>query len=303
MRFAWRTCRNCLCALPGGRALLYPPEKLANRFGRGDAEYALHVYRHHITQLTEAGFTGASQVLEIGPGRNLGTALLWWSHATALGLVNVRVTLWDVYANDDPAARNYWQELARDILATLEANADQDTTLSQVSVLREVAAGQRVPNIDYRVCSIEQLESMLGKQRFDLIYSHAALEHVWKIERLWRLAGRLTAPSGWHSHRIDLADHGRRDTNYIEMLEWSPLAWWLTMRFVPGAINRWRAWEYESVLAKVGLYIVCSQRERRDLVPVARAQLARPFRDMEEAELTTTAIDIVARTEAAECAC
>jgi hypothetical protein len=74
-----------------------------------------------------------------------------------------------------------------------------------------------------------------------LVYSQAAIEHIWYVADLWRAIIGMTKPGSWHSHRTDLADHGCRESNYIEMLEWSPLGYWLTTRFVPGAINRWRA--------------------------------------------------------------
>lgn len=77
-RLIWRMSRNLACAVPGGRALLFPPAQLAQRFGRADAAYALLVFRHHRRQLLAAGFPGASRLLETGPGRNLGSGLLWW---------------------------------------------------------------------------------------------------------------------------------------------------------------------------------------------------------------------------------
>ena len=76
MRFARRFARNLLCLLPITRRMVFPQEQLAAQFGRGDAQYAWRVFNHHVKQLQEVQFSGAERVLEIGPGRNLGTALL-----------------------------------------------------------------------------------------------------------------------------------------------------------------------------------------------------------------------------------
>lgn len=300
-RFGWRASRNLVCALPGGLGLLFPREKLANRFGRGDAEYALQVFRHHVGQLRQAGFENASNILEVGPGRNLGTALLWWSSAVAGGSPDAGITLWDVHANATPTVDGFWRTWAQNLLLALDAKADGVATLAPLErdVLNEVATGRLTPRIDYRVCSIKRLSEILAERSYDLIYSHAALEHVWDIAAFWTLAGRLTALGGWHSHRIDLADHGRRDGNYIEMLEWSPFAWWLTMRFAPGAINRWRTSDHENAIAAQGIRVLAERREMRAVLPVPRRDLARPFAQLGQAELRATAVDIVARAECA----
>lgn len=108
----------------------------------------------------------------------------------------------------------------------------------------------------------------------------------------------LTEPGGWHSHRIDLADHGRRESNYIEMLQWSRLGYWLTMRFVPGAINRWRACHHLEKLVHEGFAIVSAERTAREALPVPLRSISMEFRNLEEIELRTTALDVVARKQA-----
>ena len=87
------------------------------------------------------------------------------------------------------------------------------------AILQRIAAGSLVPDISYHVCQYYQLVDRYRGQPFGLIYSHASLEHAWAIRDTWIALAVLTADGGWHSHLIDLADHGRRDTNYIEMCE------------------------------------------------------------------------------------
>lgn len=115
-RFIWRASRNAVCALPAGRRWLYPDSQLATRFGRGGAEYAWKVIGSHLSNLDRAGFTHASRVLEAGPGRILGTALLWWAYLVASGGANGRVVCWDVFPNTDRREADYWREIARALL-------------------------------------------------------------------------------------------------------------------------------------------------------------------------------------------
>jgi hypothetical protein len=299
LRFAWRASRNLICALPGGARTLYPAAALSRNFGRGDAAYALEVFGHHSRQLAAAGFAQARQVLEVGPGRNLGTSLLWWCALAGSDDREVQVRLWDAYPNANPSQAGYWQATAAALLAEIDEvdGARAIVTQSQVDALRRVAAGRSHPDIDYMVCGLDRLAKTLAPQSFGLIYSHAALEHVRRIADFWTLVGRLTARSGWHSHRIDLADHGRRETNYIEMLEWSPIAWWCMTRFTPGTINRWRASDHVLAVRRAGLRVEVAKRDERPWLPVTRKRLARAYRNADELDLRTTAIDIVARRE------
>lgn len=296
-RFCWRLARNVLCAIPGGVGMLFPAQTLASNFGRGDAEYAVSVYLHHARQLRRAGFRGAGPVMEVGPGRNLGSALLWWCRLVAEHSEKPTVILWDVYPNAQPDAPSFWSLLANAILAQIkiDGNSEGDIGASQCDVLAEVASGKRLPDIVYHVCSMDELERRLGSGHMQLLYSQAALEHVWKIAKFWPLAFRLTMPNGWHSHRIDLADHGKRESNYVEMLEWPAWAWWLTMRFVPGAINRWRATDYLATMERLDTILLSADRELRPALPIPRHRLAPRYRKLSESELRTTAIDIVAR--------
>jgi len=240
LRFLWRASRNAVCAIPGGAGLIYPSSSLSTQFGRGDAAYAWSVFSHHYTLLAEAGFTSAQRVLEVGPGRNIGTALLWWVHLSAKP-PETEIVCWDVFANAHIDETDFWPTLALALIEAAPEDLDPAVAASLGSRLDDVAEGRAVPSITYRVESIEKLEAVhaLPDSTFDLVYSHAAIEHVWSVEAFWDAQARLTAPLGWHSHRIDMADHGKRETNYIELLEWSPAAYWLMLRFTPGATNRW----------------------------------------------------------------
>lgn len=294
MRFGWRALRNAMCVLPGGTSVVCPSSALAAAFGRGDATYAWNVFGHHRAQMREARVDGFARALEIGPGRNLGTALLMWAAARGAG-GDLRVVCWDVFPNASPDEARFWPGLAAELLAAADSSGEEDAGLR--AALIEVADGQISPTIDYRVEPLERLvrEFSSVSDKFDLVYSHAAIEHVWRIGPFWETISSVTAAGGWHSHRIDLADHGSRDSNYIEMLEWSPLTYWLTMRFIPGAINRWRASDHLHKLAALGYDIVIERRTLEPVLPIPRTRLAAQFRDASDEDLRAIALDVVAR--------
>lgn len=297
IRFLWRFSRNLLCLTPIGRRLLFPSDALAARFGRGDADYAWSVFSHHLAQLDAAGFEAADRILEIGPGRNLGTALLWWSLISSRNENEpIEIVCWDVFKNAKPETDGFWAELAQALLAKPPGTLPGQDGAGMQQRLRDVAEGRALPAIAYRVEPLAELETAMTRagHAFDLIFSQAAIEHIWHIDAFWNAMGRLTAPNGWHSHRIDLADHGRRETNYIEMLEWSRFGYWLTMRFIPGAINRWRACQHLEKIAASAMQILLEQPSQRDHLPIRLCQLSPEFRRLREAELRTTALDVVA---------
>lgn len=295
-RFLWRLGRNLLCTTSLGRRWLFSPHVLATGFGRDDAEYAIAVFVHHYRQLCAAGFRSTDKILEVGPGRNLGTALLMWAvnHAREEGPVTV--LLWDVFPNmrvtPDSLQQTAQALLESPVLSSLrEAGIDEGMTRS---VLTAVACGKTWPDVRYHVQPISKLLVSAEVSNAGLVYSQAAIEHVWDVAKLWRSLIDITRSGGWHSHRIDLADHGRRKSNYIEMLEWSPWAYWFTMRFIPGAVNRWRACQHLEFITAHGLRVVHASREIQTALPIPRQRTARIFRTLPETKLCTTALDVVA---------
>ncbi len=274
---------------------MFPSDKLRQAFGAEDANYAWQVFLEHFSRLQSQGFENAVSVLEIGPGRSLGTALLLQSLLSSRQRNAVSIVCWDVFKNASPEEDNFWPKLAQRLLDSKPTDvgrislADFDNLLKG---LHAITKGSQ-PLIEYRVEPLTQLAARGAK--FDLIYSQAAIEHVWFIDDFWNKIAALTSPLGWHSHRIDLADHGRRDSNYIEMLQWSHWAYWVTQRYVPGATNRWRASHHRGKIDEIGLNTMTFVCELRDTLPIPRSWLSHSFRYLDESDLRCTAFDVVAR--------
>jgi hypothetical protein len=287
--------RNLLSATAPGRALLFPADKLSTDFGLGDADYAWKVFEEGARRLIAQGFHTATDVLEVGPGRNLGTALLWWATCQARASPEdgqVKMVLWDVYPN---AANVLSRQsgLAGQLITRMPAGSSLPTTA--LELLHGVRTGAIVPPLQYIVCSRRELVDVVRERRFGLIYSQAALEHVWSIGDTWELLCTLTSNRGWHYHTIDLADHGRRETDPYEMLEWSDSAYWLMGRFTPGAVNRWRASDHAAQMESMGLQILSLDRQESE-VPLGNVRrFAARFQLRDPRDLKTTMIRVVAR--------
>ena len=80
------------------------------------------------------------------------------------------------------------------------------------------------------------------------------------------------------------------------MLEWSRVGYWLTMRFIPGATNRWRACHHLDKLNSLGMHFLKVQRNKREQLPIPLSRISAEYRELGEEELRTTSLDVVAVT-------
>ena len=161
LRFLWRASRNLLCLVPTTRRLLFPHDHLSVAFGRGDAEYAWRVFIHHFNMLQSAGVSSARRILEIGPGRNLGTSLIWWAYFKAQNGHNVEMVCWDVFRNASPGESSYWVNLAGELLDSPPEELQEIERDLILSRLREVVEGRLQPQVSYRVESLKAFEGVM----------------------------------------------------------------------------------------------------------------------------------------------
>lgn len=271
----WRTLHNLCCTVPWIRRLLFPTKKQSIAFGPDDAGSAWSSFQLHLSQLNLCGFSGANKFLEIGPGRCLGTSLLWFAHELSRHEQKKELSgvLWDVFPNANPTERT-WRELAGALINAYPDNLQ--ISPGMIRVLKDISKGLLIPKITYVVCPLSELRKKIG-DGFDFAYSSVALEHAWQIAQTLQTLMQITTPYGWHSHCIDLADHWTRKTNYIEMLNYSPFTNWLMFRFIPGAINRWRSYDYLDFLKQHGFEILLENREVQEELPMDKKLLAKPF--------------------------
>ena len=275
---------NLACMTPIGRRLILPPAQRAKDFGPADAGYSWRLFGRQFDRLREVGYEPtARRILDVGPGRNIGSSLLWWA---ASGGGSVSVVLWDTYANmivDAEALRVSAQAL----MDSDERREDE----SMHALLKGVAEGQTCPDVKYIVSRPEELGSQ-NSELFDLVLSHSCFEHIWDPVPTLAMLAHQTAPEGWHFVQIDLMDHGSRQTNYLEMLEWSDSVYWWTTRFI-GGVNRWRAQQYVDLYQLLRLKIIAEDRRSADQLPIPRERLAKRFQDLPDRELLTTELVLI----------
>ncbi len=289
IRALWRTGRNLSSCTPIGRRLFFPRQALAEAFSSDTASYSWRLFERHSSRLQQLGFDWrVSRILEVGPGRSVGNGLLWWA---ACGGEGVSVTLWDAHPNMTPDA-TWLQNAAGELLEEADRRGEPESRTTRT--LQKVAAAAVAPPIDYVVCDQRSFAAR-AEAPYDLILSHSCFEHIWEPEPTLSMLADHTAALGWQSNQIDLMDHGSRETNYLEMLEYSDFAYWMTARFIPGGLNRWRAQQFIDCYEGMDMVIVAADRRIQDELPTDRSRLAKRFQQLDERELRTTELHLITR--------
>ena len=185
------------------------------------------------------------RILEIGPGDNLGVALLL--AASGAGQV---VCLDRFETRSDAAQRRKTYEALRSGL-TQDERALFDETLDVPSLRFHPGKVRTVTGVP-----VEKADSVLEAGSLDWIVSRAVLEEVpqGKLAACLAVQDRLLAPGGRMAHKIDLRDYGIFSARGFHPLEYWTLPEWLhaLMSSHEPAPNRRRAGAYRSMLESLG---------------------------------------------------
>jgi hypothetical protein len=176
-------------------------------------------------------------VLEIGPGSDLGTGLLW----LAAGAENY--TGIDAHPLITGKTRSLHEDLAR-----LIAGADVAMLERLLDAVRRLHALEEGP-LRYRVLAGFKLEK-LDLDGFDLVVSHSALEHVGKIETMIENLSERVSKRAHFIAEVDLQTHTRwiRDHDPLNIYRYRNNTW-RTFSF-SGIPNRVRPDTYFEALEK-----------------------------------------------------
>jgi SAM-dependent methyltransferase len=254
-QIAYELARNSAYRIPAFRA---NRERRALAAGYDDekdrASYVQEVFAIHASVIRQCSSINGT-VLEIGPGGNLGVALMFLN-AGAERAVCLDVVPW--------AATDHTE-------------------------LYDHIVGDSTPfyeRLDYR--SSEAIEATrLPDDSFDIIYSHACLEHVLDPARAVASISRLLKPGGVTSHQIDLRDH-RDFSRPLEFLRWSARVWKLAHSHT-GYTNRWRRSDWTAAFADAGLDVisaVSTHEERPELLDRTRFHASFASRDVDDLACT-----------------
>lgn len=157
------------------------------------------------------------EVLELGPGPDLGTGLLWLA-AGAKGYTAV---------DAHPLARNrssleLHEQIARRIAAAREDNELEARLLEAVRRLHHSDEDDLDAPLRYRVIGDFDL-SKLDPLRFDLLVSHSAFEHFSDVDQTFAQLAPLMSDRAHLVAEIDLQTHTRwiRDADPLNIYRYS----------------------------------------------------------------------------------
>jgi SAM-dependent methyltransferase len=248
------------------------PEAIAR-----DVDYALQIADFYLEQLP----TGRRRlenvdVLELGPGYSLGTAVV-------LACYGASVSVADRYLS--PYDPEYHGPFLRALQVRLAA---ERPTLDETPIERLLAAEEFVPDVVNGLhLGIEDLEE-LADGCYDLVLSNAVFEHVENVPRAWSILARITRSGGMGIHQVDFRDH--RDFSHpLEYMTLPEEEFRALFREVHGECgNRWRPDAMELVIAEAGFEVARFDANMqadpdylRDLMP----RLAPEFSGMNEQTL------------------
>jgi len=131
----------------------------------------------------------------------------------------------------------------------------------------------------------------------DLVFSRAVLEHVNDLHATFRDMYAALKPGGIAIHLVDLKSHGLHRENPLDFLCW-PTWLWSLMYSEKGVPNRLRVNAYRDAVAESGLEIralkptlLASPADVRAI----RSELASPFKDLSEEDLSWLGFWLVCR--------
>lgn len=260
MSIAWDIAKNVSLALPPVRRV-YANRRL--RVGRTvmshSADYPMSVFEMHRQAITRLRPI-AGDVLEIGPGGSVAVAALFVKHGASSA----------VCIDSEP-----WLSENQSVQHELELDD---------SILERVRYEPGHP--------IEQ--ARFEGESFDIIFSHAVLEHILDPAAGIRQIGRMLRAGGVTTHLIDMRDH-RNFEDPLRFLRHRERTWRLATSRRPASPNRWRTSQYAQAFEAAGLDVVSVVRDSTSRVTeLERRSFAHPFCDLSLDDLETTSVLLTA---------
>lgn len=244
------------------------------------ADYALGVVTHHLERLGGSDKIKGAVCLELGPGDSLSSAII----AHALGARKTYLVDVGDFAEKDI-------ETYRGVAQALSERGVEAADLSGVSTIAEML---RAVDAEYLTEGLQSLRD-IPTESIDLIWSQAVLEHIRlrEVQEMFSELHRILKTNGGMSHRIDYKDHLQSSLNN---LRFSEKVWESEFMAKSGFYtNRMRNAEMLGAMEQAGFELLAAEPGRWDRPPVPRAKLDRRFQALEEDDLRTKHVDVVAR--------
>ncbi|RME59167.1 class I SAM-dependent methyltransferase [Candidatus Parcubacteria bacterium] len=215
------------------------PESIKN-----DIEYAVRTAQNLIRQLPNGrqDLVGKT-ILEIGPGINFGSALLWACLGARVMVADRFLAPW----HDEYHSRFY---------TSLRNWISQNMPYADLSPLDSVLSdGYTEESISRYPTPVERLAG-IPDECVDIVFSNAVLEHIADPEAAFRQMYRVSKPGALGIHQVDFRDH-RDMEKPLEFLLMSDEEFALEFERRHGECgNRYRPWEYKRLFEAVGFDVV-----------------------------------------------
>jgi hypothetical protein len=241
------------------------------------ADYAYQVFFEHISRAGVANTLQGKNILELGPGDSIATAIV----AAAFGATSVLVDS-DDYAVED-------LELYRQIANSLRNLGLNTPNMNDARSRDEVLKKCRSKYFSEGLNSLKTISS----HSIDFLFSQAVLEHIRKNEffETMRECRRVLRSGGFASHRVDLRDHLDGNLNNLRF----PEAVWESELFVRSGFytNRLRFSEIVSIMEQVGFRIIKISVYRWGSAPIKRNSLSRDFLLTTDEDLLVNGFDVL----------
>ncbi len=179
-----------------------------------------------------------ANILEIGPGDNLGLAV------SLIGMGAKKVTCLDKFT---PKRNSKWEKLFYERL--LENMPPNERRRAKEAIILKEKVSFRKRKIRYlQGKGIEEFT----EGQYDIIISHSVLEHVQNLEKTFENMDRLLSRGGLMVHSVDLRDHKMFTTLNLHPLTFLTFSdgLWEAMRSHSGRPNRKGIQTYRRLLSQ-----------------------------------------------------
>jgi len=272
--------------------------QLTGQTGRGAGEVRLEevgayfetCFNEYFEQLgvsksEQADYLHGKRMLEYGPGDVPGVAMLMVAHGANQVLCVDRFPLIRMSPKNVQIVKLMLERLPPVLRERAEACFRQAA---------QPQSGFDSRFIDYlvRPSGLSGLENEV-----DLVFSRAVLEHVNDLPATFRDIYAALKPGGMAIHLVDLKSHGLHRENPLDFLCWSTWLWSL-MYSEKGVPNRLRVNAYRDAVAQSGLEILLLKPTllaSPGEVLAIRSELATPFKDLSEEDLSWLGFWLVCR--------
>jgi SAM-dependent methyltransferase len=242
-------------------------------------EYALQVFQSHVDRAGLRGAMSGKTVLELGPGDSLATALVASAHGAKAILVDT-----GSYVLEDMAR---YVQIGR-ILQERGLPCPSVTACKNINELLDACGAV------YLTSGLESLK-FLPDRSVDLIFSHAVLEHVRRMQFLETMleCRRLLKETGAFSNQVDLQDHLGGALNNLRFSE----ELWESDFFAKSGFytNRIQYSEMLSQFREAGFKVDTVVSRSWPELPTPRQKLNSKFQGLPDAELNVRGFDVLLR--------